>query len=160
MDRIYDYEKAVNSIMGSTPDPEIYESIKTASLDARACMVCMTWLCMITVLKSFCYSACRAGQLIDLYAKPWAFRKCHDCSAWKLNIQAVIHADPKAVSNPREAEYQRDLEAAIYRSGLPLSYHDFLFRKKKEKSIFPLNWRWQATVNWMMGKFIMQYLMN
>lgn len=28
MDRIYDYEKAVNSIMGSTPDPEIYESIK------------------------------------------------------------------------------------------------------------------------------------
>ena len=43
----------------------------------------------------------------------------------KLKVQATIHADPKAVSNPKEAEYQRDLEAAIYRSGLPLSYHDF-----------------------------------
>ena len=43
----------------------------------------------------------------------------------KLKVQATIHADPKAVSNPKEGEYQRDLEAAIYRSGLPLSYHDF-----------------------------------
>lgn len=59
----------------------------------------------------------------------------------KLNIQAVIHADPKAVSNPREAEYQRDLEAAIYRSDYRFPIMTFLFRKKKEKSIFPLNWR-------------------
>ena len=36
----------------------------------------------------------------------------------------------EAVSNPREAEYRRDLESAIYRSSLPLSYHDFFVEER------------------------------
>lgn len=43
----------------------------------------------------------------------------------QFHIQAVIHVDPKAVANPKEGQYMRDLEAAIYRTQLPLSYHDF-----------------------------------
>lgn len=43
----------------------------------------------------------------------------------QFHIQAVIHVDPKAVANPKEGQYMRDLEAAIYRTQLPLTYHDF-----------------------------------
>lgn len=43
----------------------------------------------------------------------------------QFHIQAVIHVDPKAVANPKEGQYMRDLEAAIYRTQLPITYHDF-----------------------------------
>lgn len=51
----------------------------------------------------------------------------------KLHVQAVIHADPKAVTNPREAQYRTDLEAAIYRSGIPVTYHDFFVEEDSDR---------------------------
>lgn len=70
MDRIYDYEKAVNSIMGSTPDPEIYESIKNCILGCKGVYGVHDLIVHDYGPEIICYSACRAGQLIDLYAKP------------------------------------------------------------------------------------------
>lgn len=53
----------------------------------------------------------------------------------RFHIQAVLHVDPKAVDNPREKQYMRDLEAAIYRTQLPLTYHDF-FVEEKGRAIY------------------------
>ncbi len=50
-----------------------------------------------------------------------------------FHIQAVLHMDPKAVDNPREPLYRRDLEAALFCTHLPLSYHDFFVEEKEGK---------------------------
>ena len=125
-------KKAVNSIMGSTPDPEIYESIKNCILGCKG-----VYGVHDLIVHDYGPENHFATAHVELDSS-LTFMQSHELSEnvttvlrEKLNIQAVIHADPKAVSNPREAEYQRDLEAAIYRSGLPLSYHDFFVQEKE-----------------------------
>lgn len=125
-------KKAVNSIMGSTPGPEIYESIKNCILGCKG-----VYGVHDLIVHDYGPENHFATAHVELDSS-LTFMQSHELSEnvttvlrEKLNIQAVIHADPKAVSNPREAEYQRDLEAAIYRSGLPLSYHDFFVQEKE-----------------------------
>ena len=54
----------------------------------------------------------------------------------KFDLQVVVHADPILLCEPKEKEYRRDLESAIYQSKLPVSYHDFFAVKKGDKIYF------------------------
>lgn len=54
----------------------------------------------------------------------------------KFDLQVVVHADPILLYEPKEKEYRRDLESAIYQSKLPVSYHDFFAVKKGDKIYF------------------------
>lgn len=139
MDRIYDYEKSGEFNYGFYADQEIYESIKNCILGCKG-----VYGVHDLIVHDYGPENHFATAHVELDSS-LTFMQSHELSEnvttvlrEKLNIQAVIHADPKAVSNPREAEYQRDLEAAIYRSGLRFPIMTFLFRKKKEKSILSL----------------------
>ncbi len=49
-----------------------------------------------------------------------------------FHAQTVIHVDPRAVDNPREPKYRKDLETAIIQSGLPVTFHDFFTAEKRD----------------------------
>ncbi len=127
---------ALNSIIGATPDSEVYQRIKEAILHSPG-----VYGVHDLIVHDYGPENHFASAHIELDSQ-LSLVESHELAEavmtrlrTEFNVQAVIHADPKAVSNPKEAEYMRDVEAAIYRSGLPLSYHDF-FVIEKEGNIY------------------------
>ena len=123
-------KNSINSILGATPDAEIYKKI-------RECILSCPGVYGVHDLivhdygpdNQFATAHVELDSKLDLIESHELAENVMSTLREKLNVQATIHADPKAVSNPREAEYRRDLEAAIYRARLPLSYHDFFVRE-------------------------------
>ena len=127
-------KNALNSIIGTTPDSEIYKKVKQSILSFPG-----VYGVHDLILHDYGPENHFATAHIELDSK-LSLLESHALSEAVMtkiksdfNIQAVVHADPKAVSNPREAEYMRDVEAAIYRSNLPVSYHDFFVVEKNGK---------------------------
>lgn len=126
-------KEALNSIIGATPDKEIYEKIKTAILEIPG-----VYGVHDLIVHDYGPENHFASAHVELDSN-LTLVESHELAETvmtklktEFNIQAVVHADPKAVSNPNEMEYMRDLEAAIYRTGLPVSYHDFFVVEKEE----------------------------
>lgn len=124
---------ALNSIIGATPDAEIYEKVKTTILKIPG-----VYGVHDLIVHDYGPENHFASAHVELDSN-LSLVESHELAEAVMtklrndfNIQAVVHADPKAVSNPKEMEYMRDLEAAIYRSGLPVSYHDFFVIEKEE----------------------------
>lgn len=124
-------KNAVNSILGATPDAEVYKKI-------RECILSCPGVYGVHDLivhdygpeNHFCTAHVELDSSLDLVESHELAENVMTTLREKLNVQATIHADPKAVSNPREEGYRRDLESAIYRSKLPLSYHDFFVEER------------------------------
>ena len=124
-------KNAVNSILGATPDVEVYKKI-------RECILSCPGVYGVHDLivhdygpeNHFCTAHVELDSSLDLVESHELAENVMTTLREKLNVQATIHADPKAVSNPREEGYRRDLESAIYRSKLPLSYHDFFVAER------------------------------
>lgn len=127
-------KNAVNSILGATPDTEVYKKI-------RECILSCPGVYGVHDLivhdygpeNHFATAHVELDSDLNLVESHELVENVMTTLREKLNVQATIHADPKAISNPREAEYKRDLESAIYRTGLPLSYHDFFVEEKKDE---------------------------
>lgn len=127
-------KNAVNSILGATPDAEVYKKI-------RECILSCPGVYGVHDLivhdygpeNHFATAHVELDSSLNLVESHELAENVMTTLREKLNVQATIHADPKAVSNPREAEYRRDLESAIYRTRLPLSYHDFFVEEKEGK---------------------------
>lgn len=126
-------KNSINSILGATPDAEIYQKI-------RECILACPGVYGVHDLivhdygpdNQFATAHVELDSKLDLVESHELAENVMSTLREKLNVQATIHADPKAVSNPREAEYRRDLESAIYRSKIPLSYHDFFVRESED----------------------------
>lgn len=124
-------KNAVNSILGATPDVEVYKKI-------RECILSCPGVYGVHDLivhdygpeNHFCTAHVELDSSLDLVESHELAENVMTTLREKLNVQATIHADPKAVSNPREEGYRQDLESAIYRSKLPLSYHDFFVEER------------------------------
>lgn len=124
-------KNAVNSILGATLDVEVYKKI-------RECILSCPGVYGVHDLivhdygpeNHFCTAHVELDSSLDLVESHELAENVMTTLREKLNVQATIHADPKAVSNPREEGYRRDLESAIYRSKLPLSYHDFFVEER------------------------------
>lgn len=124
-------KNAVNSILGATPDVEVYKKI-------RECILSCPGVYGVHDLivhdygpeNHFCTAHVELDSSLDLVESHELAENVMTTLREKLNVQATIHVDPKAVSNPREEGYRRDLESAIYRSKLPLSYHDFFVEER------------------------------
>lgn len=125
-------KNAVNTILGATPDAEVYKKI-------RECILSCPGVYGVHDLivhdygpeNHFATAHVELDSSLNLVESHELAENVMTTLREKLNVQATIHADPKAVSNPREAEYRRDLESAIYRTRLPLSYHDFFVEEKE-----------------------------
>lgn len=119
-------KQAVNDILGSTPDAELYKEIKDTILQCPGVYGVHDLIVHDYGPENhFATAHVELDSDLSLVESHELAENVMTTLREKLKVQATIHADPKAVSNPKEGEYQRDLEAAIYRSGLPLSYHDF-----------------------------------
>ena len=123
----YDIMKgALNSIIGTMPDSDLYNKVENSILQYPG-----VYGVHDLIVHDYGPENHFITAHVELDSK-LSFLESHELSESVMtkvrddfNIQAVIHADPRAVSNPKEAEYMRDVEAAIYRSKLPVSYHDF-----------------------------------
>lgn len=128
---------AVNSILGATPEESLYEEIKECILACPG-----VYGVHDLIVHDYGPENHFATAHVELDSSLSLVRS-HEISEHvmtmlreKLQVQAVVHADPKAVSNPKEEKYRRDLESAIYRTGLPLNYHDFFVMENHEKVHF------------------------
>lgn len=125
-------KNAVNSILGATPDKEVYRKIKECILSCPGVYGVHDLIVHDYGPENhFATAHVELDSSLNLVESHELAENVMTTLRDKLNVQATIHADPKAVSNPREAEYRRDLESAIYRTRLPLSYHDFFVEEKK-----------------------------
>lgn len=127
---------ALNSIIGTMPDEEVYDRIRDCILQAPG-----VYGVHDLIVHDYGPENHFATAHIELDSK-MGLVESHELAERvmerlrdEMHIQAVIHADPRAVSNPKEKEYKRDLEAALYRSRLPVTYHDF-FVEEKEDTIY------------------------
>ncbi len=119
-------KQALNSIIGAEPDNALYQEV-------REYMETQPGIYGVHDLiihdygpeNRFLSAHVEMDSRLDLVAAHQIAEGLMDGIKENFRMQAVVHADPKAVGNPREKEYRRDLEAAIYRTRLPLSYHDF-----------------------------------
>lgn len=124
---------ALNSIIGTTPDSKTYEAIKKAILSCPG-----VYGVHDLIVHDYGPENHFATAHVELDSN-LNLVESHEISEYvmtylhdHLGVQATIHADPKAVSNPREREYRKDLESAIYQSGLPVTCHDFFVIERKD----------------------------
>ena len=125
---------AVNAILGTTPEKTLYKEIQKCILSCAG-----VYGVHDLIVHDYGPENHFATAHVELDSS-LSLIQSHEISEHvmtalreQLQVQAVIHADPKAVSNPKEQEYRRDLESAIYRSNLPLGYHDFFVIEKSGK---------------------------
>ncbi len=119
-------KQALNSIIGAEPDAALYEEVRTY-MEAQPGIYGVHDLIIHDYgpENRFLSAHVEMDSRLDLVTAHQIAENLMDGIKETFQMQAVVHADPKAVGNPHEATYRRDLEAAIYRTGLPLSYHDF-----------------------------------
>lgn len=123
--------QALNAIIGAPPDHALYEEVESFMLSVPGIYGVHDLIIHDYGPENHFLSAHvemdRRMNLVDSHALAETLM---EQLKERFHIQAVLHVDPRAVDNPREAEYMRDLESAIYRSGLALSYHDFFVEEK------------------------------
>ncbi len=125
---------AVNAILGATPEAGLYEEIKKCILSCPGVYGVHDLIVHDYGPENhFATAHVELDSSLSLVRSHEISENVMTALREKLQVQAVVHADPKAVSNPREQEYRRDLESAIYRTGLPLAYHDFFVKEHGEK---------------------------
>lgn len=126
-------KQAINSIMGTKPDAELYKEIKDCILSCPGVYGVHDLIVHDYGPENhFCTAHVELDSELNLVESHELAENVMTTLREKLKVQATIHADPKAVSNPKEEEYRRDVESAIYRSGLPLSYHDFFVEENQD----------------------------
>lgn len=126
-------KRALNAIIGAPPDVGLYHDIEQFILSVQG---------IYGVHDLIIHDYGPENQFLSAHVEMdsrWSLVKSHELADQvmeaikeKFHMQAVLHVDPKAVGNPREKQYMRDLESAIYRTELPLSYHDFFVEEKGE----------------------------
>lgn len=129
-------KQALNAIIGAPPDREKYKEIENFILQHEG---------VYGVHDLIIHDYGPENQFLTAHVEMdsrLSLMKSHDIAERLMedikdtfHIQSVLHMDPKAVDNPREPLYRRDLEAALYCTHLPLSYHDF-FVEEKDNKIF------------------------
>lgn len=129
-------KQALNAIIGAPPDSEKYKEVETFILRHEG---------IYGVHDLIIHDYGPENQFLTAHVEMdsrLGLVKSHDIAENLMedikktfHIQAVLHVDPKAVDNPREPLYRRDLEAALYCTHLPISYHDF-FVEEKEGEIY------------------------
>lgn len=127
---------AVNRILGSSPSAEVYQKIKECILECPGVYGVHDLIVHDYGPENhFATAHVELDSNLSLIESHELSENVMQTLKEKLNVQAVIHADPKAVTNPKEKEYRTDVEAAIYRSGLPVTYHDFFVEEKEDTII-------------------------
>jgi len=122
---------AVNSIIGAPPDSEVYREVEQFMLGIPGIYGVHDLIIHDYGPENHFLSAhVEMDSRMNLVDSHHLAEHVMEQLKERFHIQAVLHVDPKAVSNPREGQYMRDLEAAIYRSHLPLAYHDFFVEEK------------------------------
>lgn len=117
---------AVNSIIGAPPDAAMYRDIEQFMLSVPGIYgVHDLILHDYGPENQFLSAHVEMDSRMNLVEAHNLAENLMEQIKAKYHMQAVLHMDPKAVSNPNEGLYMRDLEAAIYRTQLPLAYHDF-----------------------------------
>lgn len=119
-------KQALNAIIGAPPDSGLYEAVEKEMLASPGiCGVHDLIIHDYGPENHFLTAHVEMDSRMSLLASHELAEGLMERIKEKFRIQAVLHVDPKAVGNPKEGLYIRDLEAAIYRTHLPLSYHDF-----------------------------------
>lgn len=127
-------KQALNSIIGAPPDRELYEEVEKFLLDLPGIYGVHDLIIHDYGPESHFLSAhVEMDSRLSLVESHGLAEAAMEKIKERFGIQAVLHMDPKAVGNPREPLYIRDLEAAIYRTGLPLTYHDFFVEERGEE---------------------------
>lgn len=127
-------KQAVNSIIGTSPDEEIYEKIRTFICGIQGIYGVHDLIIHDYGPGNLFLSAhVEMDSRMTLIDSHNLAEQAAERIKETFHMQAVIHVDPKAVDNPRARMYARDLESAIYRSRLPLAYHDFFVEESGEK---------------------------
>ena len=129
-------KQALNSIIGAEPDAALYREVQ-AYMEAQPGIYGVHDLIIHDYgpENRFLSAHVEMDSRLDLVTAHRIAESLMDGIKETFHMQAVVHADPKAVGNPREKEYRRDLEAAIYRTALPLSYHDF-YAEEHEDGVY------------------------
>ena len=129
-------KQALNSIIGAEPDAALYRDVQ-AYMEAQPGIYGVHDLIIHDYgpENRFLSAHVEMDSRLDLVTAHRIAESLMDGIKENFHMQAVVHADPKAVGNPREKEYRRDLEAAIYRTALPLSYHDF-YAEEHEDGVY------------------------
>lgn len=127
-------KKALNRIVGTTVDLDLYKQIKQYVLKVPG-----VYGIHDLIIHDYGPEHHFASLHIEVDSRI-TFLQSHDITEEvtdrlrdKFNLQVVVHADPFAVADPREKEYRRDLESAIYQSRLPVTYHNFFATTKKNR---------------------------
>lgn len=125
---------AVNLILGAKPDSKIYSKIKQCILECPGVYGVHDLIVHDYGPENhFATAHVELDSSLSLVEGHELSENVMTTLREKLHVQAVIHADPKAVTNPREAQYRTDLEAAIYRSKIPVTYHDFFVEESEDR---------------------------
>ena len=126
-------KQAVNSIIGAPPDSEVYREVEAFMLSIPGIYGVHDLIIHDYGPENHFLSAhVEMDSRMNLVDSHHLAEHVMEAVKERFHIQAVLHVDPKAVSNPREGQYMRDLEATIYRSQLPLAYHDFFVEEKED----------------------------
>ncbi len=124
-------KQALNAIIGAPPDRELYEKVESFMLAHKG---------IYGVHDLIIHDYGPENQFLTAHVEMdsrLGLVESHDIAESLMeeiketfHIQAVLHMDPKAIDNPKEKTYRRDLEAALYCTHLPISYHDFFVEEK------------------------------
>lgn len=123
-------KQALNAIIGAPPDQNLYEAVDKFMMAHKGIygvhdLIIHDYGPENQFLTAHVEMDSRLG-LVESHAI--AEELMEDIKE-TFHIQAVLHMDPRVVDDPKEAEYRRDLEAALYLVHLPISYHDFFVQK-------------------------------
>lgn len=124
-------KRALNSIIGAPPDRALYEKLERFIKSMPG---------VYGVHDLIIHDYGPENQFLSAHVEMdsrWSLVRSHELADQimerikeNFQMQAVLHVDPRAVGNPREHLYMRDLESALFRTGLPINYHDFYVEEK------------------------------
>lgn len=127
-------KQALSRIVGTTADSDVYQKIKEEVLTVPG-----VYGVHDLILHDYGPEHHFASVHVEVDSGI-SFMESHDITEDvtfrlrdKFNLQVVVHADPTSILDPKEKEYRRDLESAIYQSKIPVTYHDFFALKKNGK---------------------------
>lgn len=123
--------KALDSIIGAPPDRELYEKVEAFMMEHQGIYGVHDLIIHdYGPENQFLTAHIEMDSRLGLIESHEIAESLMENIKETFHIQAVLHMDPKVIDNPREPQYRRDLEAALFCTHLPLSYHDFFVEEK------------------------------
>lgn len=123
--------KALDSIIGAPPDRELYEKVEAFMMKHQGIYGVHDLIIHdYGPENQFLTAHIEMDSRLGLIESHEIAESLMENIKETFHIQAVLHMDPKVIDNPREPQYRRDLEAALFCTHLPLSYHDFFVEEK------------------------------